>query len=55
MAITFKTKNGKHKLIARDETQAAAFKNQGLVPATKADSEKLEGKQESEQDSENQE
>ena len=53
--MTFKTKNGKHKLVARDETQAAAFKNQGLVPATKADAEKLEGKQETEQEPEKEE
>lgn len=44
MAITFKTKDGKHKLVARDETQAAAFKNQGLEPATKEDAAKLEKK-----------
>lgn len=43
--IKFKTKDGKDTLIARDEIQAAAFIKQGLSPATKADQEKLEGKE----------
>lgn len=44
--IKFKVKDGKDILVARDEVQAAAFKKQGFVPATKADEEKLEGKKE---------
>ncbi|MDF1507624.1 hypothetical protein PZE06_05440 [Robertmurraya sp. DFI.2.37] len=42
--ITFKTKDGKYKLVARDEIQAAAFIKQGLIPATKEDSAKLQKK-----------
>lgn len=46
MEITFKLKEGKEKLVARDDVQAAAFIKAGFVPATKADEEKLNGKQE---------
>lgn len=45
MEIKFKVKDGKDILVARDLVQAAAFKNQGLEPATKADEEKLKPKQ----------
>ncbi|MFE8704133.1 hypothetical protein ACFYKX_26555 [Cytobacillus sp. FJAT-54145] len=45
MEITFKTKDGQ-KLVARDDIQAAAFQKAGLEPATKADAEKLEKKEE---------
>ncbi|MEK5175084.1 hypothetical protein NST63_17955 [Heyndrickxia sp. FSL W8-0496] len=41
--INFKTKDGKHTLVARNEVQAAAFIKQGLKPAKKEDKEKLNG------------
>lgn len=40
MEIKFKTKDGKHELVARDEVQATAIKKQGLEFATKVDAEK---------------
>jgi hypothetical protein len=46
MAIKFKVKDGKEVLVARDDVQAAAFIKAGLVPATKADEEKLNSKDE---------
>jgi hypothetical protein len=48
MAIKFKVKDGKDILVARDDVQAAAFIKAGFVPATKADEEKLNPKEEKE-------